>query len=94
MNIDGGQVVHALFLVLLLALTGFACVRCVRHLRQRVTALRVLALLLYGGFAAFLVYLGAAAQILALASSIAACGFALMAAYYAWLTGLYSRNRR
>ncbi|MGC0802474.1 hypothetical protein WKH50_21285 [Pantoea agglomerans] len=87
MNIDGWQVVHAIILVLLLALAGFACVRCVRHLRQRVTALRVLALLLYGGFAAFLVYQGAVAQLLPLAASIAACGFALMAAYYAWLTG-------
>lgn len=86
-NIDVGALFHALFLVALLGILMTVCGFYVRNLRKRVTVMRVLGLLACSGCTAFLVYLGAVAQLLPLAASIAACGFALMAAYYAWLTG-------
>lgn len=94
MSTEVWEYVYALALTLGLTITALLFLRDVRRLHQRVTALRVLSLLVSAAFAVFLVWVTAEAHLLSLAASFAAFGISLQAAYYAWLTGCYATVRR
>ncbi|WP_261643109.1 hypothetical protein [Erwinia mallotivora] len=94
MNTEVWQYVNALALTLGLTLSTLLFLRDVQRIRQSVTALRVLSLLVSTTFAVFLVSVAAEAHLLSLTASFAAFGISLRAAYYAWLAGRYVTMRR